>query len=401
MRKWPLVALGDHVDILTGFPFKSGHYVSEGGVRLLRGDNIVQGALRWDAAKRWPQHMTSEYEPYQLARGDLVLAMDRPWIEAGLKYAALGSRDLPCLLVQRVARLRAREGLDQRFLRYVIGSRGFTDHVLSVQTGTAVPHISASQIREYKFGLPSLSDQHAIAEVLGALDDKIELNSRVSQTADQLWQLYLESTVGSWDVNGDSLPAGWHRIPLLSLARFVNGRNFTKDATGTGRMVVRIAELNGGPGGSTVYNDIDVPDEHVAGPGDLLFAWSGSLTVRRWFRPKAVVNQHIFKVVPAPGFAMWFVHGHLLRLLPWFRQVAADKATTMGHIQRYHLDEPVLVPDKQTLRRLDAVCRPLWGRALAAERESLVLAELRDTLLPKLVLGELRVEDAEKRASAS
>lgn len=288
-------------------------------------------------------------------------------------------------------------GNDPRFVSYFLQTLDwsqFTDKA-------AVPGVNRNHVHELKVHFPCSSEQRAIARVLGALDDKIELSSRVSQKMDQLWQLHLESTVGSWDLNGDSLPAGWYTTPLSSLARFVNGRNFTKDATGTGRMVVRIAELNSGPGGSTIYNDIDVPDEHVVRPGDLLFAWSGSLGVQRWFRPEAIVNQHIFKVVPAPGFAIWFVQGHLLRLLPWYRQVAADKATTMGHIQRYHLDEPVVVPDEQTLTRLDAVCQQLWERALASERESLVLAQLRDALLPKLLSGELRVGDAEKLASAS
>ena len=128
------IHIGDYVDLLTGFPFKSAEYsTDDSGVRLLRGDNIAQGALRWDSAKRWPEQFTSDYSLYRLRQGDVVLAMDRPWIEAGLKYAAVGRGDLPCLLVQRVARLRALPGLDQAFLRYVIGSKAFTDHVLAVR----------------------------------------------------------------------------------------------------------------------------------------------------------------------------------------------------------------------------------------------------------------------------
>jgi type I restriction enzyme S subunit len=160
-------------------------------------------------------------------------------------------------------------------------------------------------------------------------------------------------------------------------------------------MVVRIAELNSGPGGSTVYNDVSVDEENLARPGDLLFAWSGSLTVRRWFRPEAIVNQHIFKVIPNDGVPIWFVHGAVLQLLDFFRGIAADKATTMGHIQRHHLDEEVLVPPTERLQELDRWCGALWRRALAAEEENLVLSDLRDTLLPKLLSGKLRVRDAE------
>ena len=68
----------------------------------------------------------------------------------------------------------------------------------------------------------------------------------------------------------------------------------------------------------------------------------------------------------------------------------------MGHIQRHHLDEPVVLPDSSTLQKLDARCAPLWNRALTAERESLILAELRDTLLPRMLSGELQVRQAEE-----
>ena len=112
--------------------------------------------------------------------------MDRPWIEAGLKFSTVRVPDLPCLLVQRVARLRALDGLNQNFLRWVIASASFTNHVLGLQTGTAVPHISASQIKEYKISLPPLAEQRAIAEVLGALDDKVEANRRMADVARNL-----------------------------------------------------------------------------------------------------------------------------------------------------------------------------------------------------------------------
>ena len=104
-----LTELGAHVEITTGYPFRSSRYTADpGGVRLLRGDNIVQGRIRWDTARFWPVREVPDYARYQLRVGDLVLAMDRPWIAAGLKYAELRRGDVPSLLVQRTARLRAR-----------------------------------------------------------------------------------------------------------------------------------------------------------------------------------------------------------------------------------------------------------------------------------------------------
>src|SRR5258705_13162066 len=122
MGEWTPVQLGDVADFLTGFPFKSAEYVNgPDAIRLVRGDNIVQGAVRWDGVKRWPSKLAGQFQQYLLSAGDVVLAMDRPWIEAGLKYAAIAEEDCPSLLVQRVARFRGTQQLDAGFLRYVIG----------------------------------------------------------------------------------------------------------------------------------------------------------------------------------------------------------------------------------------------------------------------------------------
>jgi type I restriction enzyme S subunit len=232
--------------------------------------------------------------------------------------------------------------------------------------------------------LPALAEQRAIGEVLGALDDKIAANDRVIATAEELARSLFRASVNSVSV------------PLSSLARFVNGKAFTKDASGTGRVVIRIAELNSGIGASTVYNDIEVHDDHLARPGDLLFAWSGSLTAARWFRPEAIVNQHIFKVIPNDGTPKWLVNEAVHAKLDEFKAIAADKATTMGHIQRRHLDEAVGVPAADEVERIDVLMTGLWEAALAAEIESLKLAETRDQLLPLLMSGKVRVREAEK-----
>lgn len=201
---WEHARLGDVADLLTGFPFKSEKYTeSDDSIRLVRGDNIVQGALRWDGVKKWPLSERNEYRPYELQTGDVVLAMDRPWIEAGLKYSAISGHDLPCLLVQRTARLRGGPKLDTRFLRYIIGSKEFTRHIHAITTGTAVPHISAGQIKDFKFLLPPVDQQKAIAHILGTLDDKIELNRRMNATLEAMARALFQS----WFVDFDPVRA--------------------------------------------------------------------------------------------------------------------------------------------------------------------------------------------------
>ena len=217
--EWVVTTIGEVTDLLTGFPFKSDRYVDDASApRLLRGDNIAQGVLRWNGVKRWPKNEIQELGVYALREGDIVLAMDRPWIEAGLKYAAIRESDLPSFLVQRVARLRGKNGLENRFLKYVIGSSSFTNHVLSVQTGTAVPHISGNQIKAFQFLLPPIEEQRAIAYILGTLDDKIELNRKMNHTLEDIAHALFKS----WFVDNTE------KILFGNLVRPKKGKNITK-----------------------------------------------------------------------------------------------------------------------------------------------------------------------------
>lgn len=271
------------------------------------------------------------------------------------------------------------------FLYYYLSQPAMVALVKGQAIGSSVPGFNLGQLKSVAVAIPDLGTQRAIIEVLCALDDKITANERVVEGADELSRVkWLEATVG----------AGLVR--LSETANFVNGRAFTKGATGAGRVVVRIAELNSGIGSSTVYNDIEVSEEHLVRPGDLLFAWSGSLTVARWYRPEAIVNQHIFKVIPKAGYPMWLVNQAVRSKLSDYKAIASDKATTMGHIQRRHLDEEVRIPLPDAIKCLDAVMASLWSAALAAEIENLHLVRTRDSLLPMLMSGEVTVKTAEK-----
>ena len=174
-KGWVETTLGAEIDLLAGFAFKSSQYTdADKSVRLLRGDNIVQGSLRWDDVKRWPASDIAEYKRYELRAGDVVLAMDRPWVKAGLKRAQISNDDLPCLLVQRTARLRGNGNLDNRFLVYLIGSDAFTYHILGAQTGIGVPHISGQQIKDFQFVKPPKSKQREIVAKFDALLEKTQ-----------------------------------------------------------------------------------------------------------------------------------------------------------------------------------------------------------------------------------
>ena len=154
------------VDLLPGYAFPSSSFVDK-GIRLLRGANIAPGRLRWETDV---VYLTQEDRPglsnYELAEGDLVFGMDRPFIGSGVRIASVTAADLPCLLVQRVARIRATKRADPRYIRLLIESDAFVSHLSPITTGVSVPHVSADQILSFRAPLPPYDVQHTLANRL-------------------------------------------------------------------------------------------------------------------------------------------------------------------------------------------------------------------------------------------
>jgi type I restriction enzyme S subunit len=166
---------GAKIDLVAGFAFSSSRYSNhDDDVRLLRGDNIMHGYLRWEDVKRWPKSEIASHEKFALKEGDVVLAMDHPWVKAALKRAQMIATDLPCLQVQRTARLRPRQNLRAGFLFHLTGSQAFSRHLLDVQTGIGVPHISGTQIQDFKFMRPPVEKQALIASEVQRLQEEIQ-----------------------------------------------------------------------------------------------------------------------------------------------------------------------------------------------------------------------------------
>ena len=184
---WNPIRLGDAIEMLTGFPFPSSGF-SSSGIRLLRGSNVKRGELDWseELTKYWPK-VKRDISKYLLCEGDVVIAMDGALV--GRSYAVIRSKDLPSLLVQRVARIRSKI-LDQQLLAIWIGSDAFVAYVDSVKTHTAIPHISPGDIRSFTVAAPSSkAEQRAIATTLSDVDalitalDKLIAKKRAIKTA--------------------------------------------------------------------------------------------------------------------------------------------------------------------------------------------------------------------------
>ncbi|HCN05337.1 MAG TPA: restriction endonuclease subunit S [Bacteroidetes bacterium] len=179
---WENLALGERADILTGFPF-DGVDISQdkNGVRLLRGINIAEGRIRHNAdIDRYYTGSTIGLEKFRLRTNDLVIGMDGS--KVGKNSALISESESESLLVQRVARLRAKPNALIRFIFHRIHAPTFHAYVDRVNTSSGIPHISAKQIQEYRISFPAEAEQKRIADLLGFIDDGVAAHERKLET---------------------------------------------------------------------------------------------------------------------------------------------------------------------------------------------------------------------------
>ena len=239
---WEEITLGEVIDLLTGFPFPSSGY-SDSGCRLLRGSNVKRGVTDWSEhlVSYWPS-VTPPIRQYLLQEGDIVIAMDGSLV--GRSFAELGESDLPALLLQRVARVRARSA-SQRYLSVCIRSEAFTKHCDSVKTTTAIPHISPSDIRSFRISLPpTRAEQEAIAAALSDVDALLAALDRLLAKKRDLKQAAMQQLLtGQTRLPG--FEGEWEVKTLGNIGTFKNGLNKDSSAFGHGSPFVNLMDVFG------------------------------------------------------------------------------------------------------------------------------------------------------------
>jgi type I restriction enzyme S subunit len=249
------VAVSDVASVDSGPAFKSAHFVGPGeGMRLLRGDNIEPGSIRWDRTKTWPQHLLAGYEHLAVQEGDLILGMDRPIISTGLKLARIRNVDVPALLVQRVARIRVTD-IDSRYLYHWLNSGNFSRHLTASATGTQLPHVTLASIREFQVPRFGADTERRIVAILE--DHFSRLDAAEAQIRNVLTRMETLRSLLLADLHGRG-----NAISLGELAIEASYGTSTKcDVGASGPPVVRIPNLIGGR--------IDLTDEKRATDVDI------------------------------------------------------------------------------------------------------------------------------------
>lgn len=298
---------------------------------------------------------------------------------------------LPANINQALAIIRPEFNLiDFKFLKQYLSSKNYFNSVISRLVQTAQPNLSLGVLSNSEIIFPSIEEQRQIAKILNDLDQKINLLQEKNETLEKIAKLQFKK----WLVNLEEIPKDWETTSLDKIATYLNGlamQKFPMTDKDNFLPVIKIRELNGGINEGTDKASADIDEKYIVNDGDILFSWSGTLKVMIWCGGQGALNQHLFKVT-SDEYPKWFYYLWTKHHLEEFIHIAKAKATTMGHIQRKHLaNAKVLVPSKEDMDKMDKVLNPVIEQIINQKKEIMTLTQLRDTLLPKLMSGKIRV----------
>ena len=394
--EWKEVRLGEVCNIITGFPFPGKKYSKE-GTRVVRGDNVTIGNLRWDTEKdkRWKEPF-DKTEYYSLQANDIVIGMDGSRV--GKNKARIKEEDLPLLLAQRVACVRHNELAEQDYLYYNIFCKNFIDYVNSIHTGSAIPHISQKQIEDYKILLPDLETQRRIASILSSLDRKIELNNKINADLEEMAQAIFKNWFVDFEPFKDGkfvdselgmVPEGWKVGGLFDIAEIFDKKR--KPLSGNVREKMdKIYPYYG------ATSCMDYVDDYIFDGIYTLIGEDGSvvkengLPYMQYVWGKMWVNNHAHILQGKNGYSTEMIHALLsITNIKFLVTGAVQAKLSQGNMQKIL----VAIPPKNVLDEIRPVIDNLYSKIRINTDENSRLSLLRDTLLPRLMSGELEVPE--------
>ena len=402
-------------------------FTSGGTPSRKRPEYFENGTIPWVRTKELNDGVITQVEEFittealknssakMLPKDTVLLAM------YGATVGKLGVLGLESSCNQACAAMIPKEGLvDFRFLFYLL--LNYRELIINQATGGAQQNLSGELIKGFTFDFPSYEEQQAISELLWKIDEKIAVNNAQSKTLEDIAQTIFKSWFIDFDpvkakMAGEKpavmdaaaaalfpasmveselglIPKGWEIRSLDEISEYLNGlamQKFPVTDFSSQLPVIKIAQLRAGNTKGSDMASGSLDSRFVVRDGDILFSWSGTLEVEIWAGGPGALNQHLFKVsgLTVPD---WFSYLSTKYFLTFFRGVASGKATTMGHIQRGHLSESKLaIPNSKLLYRAAQIIEPIISmkiKTLVANRN---LAEIRDSLLPRLISGELQI----------
>lgn len=283
--------------------------------------------------------------------------------------------------------------VNPKFIKYYCLSTKFKNWVNSFNSGSTRGNINAQTFGNMKVELPPRIVQDNIVNIMDALDEKIKVNRKIN---DNLYA-QVKAIFDNYFINIDTIPVTWKKGNLLDIASYLNGLAMQRFRHKDGEIaipVMKIKELRQGfCDESSELCSPSIKSDYIIKDGDIIFSWSGSLLVDIWCGGKCGLNQHLFKVTSS-NYDKWFFYLWTSYHLDRFIAIARDKATTMGHIKRGDLGKAhVIIPSQDDYKKINAIMNPLFEHIIVNRIENRKLAELRNSLLSKLMSGEINISE--------
>jgi type I restriction enzyme S subunit len=420
--EWETVELGEVAAVRSGYAFKSSDW-KESGIPVVKIANVKGGRLDMAGCSFVAEATAAQSGDFQLSTGDILIAMTGYIGEV----ARVRRSDLPCVLNQRVGKFSVRDKnrLDPDFLYTFLAWTETRQFIEALGYGSAQPNVSPSLIHKVELPLPPLGEQKAIAAVLGALDDKIELNRRMNATLEAMAQALFKS----WFVDFDPVRAkldGKEPVGLDSGTAALFPESFQDSEVGNipnGWTVGRVADASDFSRSS--IHPSELPDEtfdHYSLPafdegqtpktelggsimsnklvvahGSVLLSKLNPHIPRIWMPDlhgtrRSVCSTEFIVASARPGYTREFLFA--LFTSGAFASTYGTLVTgTTGSHQRIRpesvLDMKIVIPPPPLVDAFAAMAKPIFDQINRNLDQSRTLAILRDTLLPKLLRGEM------------
>lgn len=406
MSEWKTYKLCEVADLSTGFPFDGRKYAKE-GQRVVRGDNITIGELRWDTDKdkRWNEPFLRA-EEFSLREGDIVIGMDGSRV--GRNRAQIKIGDLPLFLAQRVACVRHNAKSLQKFLYYQIFSKRFEIYVKSVHTGTSIPHISLKQIGDFSFHVPDLITQRKIADILGALDDKIELNRRINANLEEQAQALFKSWFVDFEPFKDGpfvdselgkIPQGWKVKKVGELCDSISVTHSCKEGN---LIFLNTGDIEEGCVLTHSYMNVkDMPGQAKKSIQENDILYSEIRPVNRHFAfinfpaQEYIVSTKLMVIRAFNGFLSKRLYQFLTSndVIKELQCEAESRSGTFPQIRFENIKNlKILMGTEDVEKQYREFIESIYEMVFQNNTEIETLSALRDVLLPKLMSGEIKVE---------
>ena len=357
------------------------------GIPVIKVNNLISGLKSLSELDTTTRENEAKYIRTRLHGGELIISV----VGTIGKTAIVPKSFAGCNLVRATALIDIEDALLSKWVKYYIDSPYGQSYIEQNLNTTVQPTLNIKSLEKMSIPLYDTEYMKKIVLLLSSLDEKIAINRAINEN------LYAQAKEIFDDlfINLDAIPLGWRKGNLLDIANYLNGlamQKFRPHGDEISLPVLKIKELRQGLcDNSSELCTSSIKPEYIIQDGDVIFSWSGSLIVDIWCGGTCGLNQHLFKVT-SDNFDKWFYYLWTAHHLARFIAIAADKATTMGHIKREELAKAeVLIPCEEDYKSISSIMQPIFELIILNRIESRKLAALRDELLPKLMSGEIMV----------